>query len=271
MNDFYVYAWRRPDTDEIFYIGKGRRDRDKRLKTSNPIFMRIIEKLKRNGLESTVERLSGGLCEADAFKLERSEIAKYGRRDSGTGILANMTDGGEGTSGAIVDDDLKERRSAPLRGIPRTDEVKAKLVIANLGKHHSDESRTKMSAARRGVPKTAEHAARIGAANLGRKHSEAIIEKMRLSKANLSADTIEKMRVARRLAPPSSANTSGYKGVSRIKNKWRALIYDDGQRLIGDFSTPEIAARSYDAAAIAAWGVGNCYLNFPLTELDARS
>ena len=45
-DDYYVYAWRRPDTGEIFYIGKGRLRRDSCLKRHNAIFMEIVSKLK---------------------------------------------------------------------------------------------------------------------------------------------------------------------------------------------------------------------------------
>lgn len=63
-----------------------------------------------------------------------------------------------------------------------------------------------------------------------------------------------------------SNNTSGFKGVCRQKQNrnWLANIkVGDKSMHIGCFPTAEEAARAYDAAAIAAWGRGNCYLNFP--------
>jgi hypothetical protein len=52
-------------------------------------------------------------------------------------------------------------------------------------------------------------------------------------------------------------NTSGFKGVSWCKRsrRWRALINRNGrQAYLGVFATAEEAARTYDAAAMAAWG-----------------
>ena len=58
-------------------------------------------------------------------------------------------------------------------------------------------------------------------------------------------------------------NTSGFKGVYRKGNKWRAQIKCNGERRhLGYFDTPEDAARAYDAAAVAAFGEF-AYLNFP--------
>ena len=45
-------------------------------------------------------------------------------------------------------------------------------------------------------------------------------------------------------------NTSGFKGVSRDRRKWCAVIWMNRTRKhLGFFSTPEEAARAYDAAA----------------------
>ena len=48
-----------------------------------------------------------------------------------------------------------------------------------------------------------------------------------------------------------SSNTSGFKGVSRKRDKWVAGIKANGvHKRLGGFTTPEQAARAYDAMAI---------------------
>jgi hypothetical protein len=59
-------------------------------------------------------------------------------------------------------------------------------------------------------------------------------------------------------------NTSGYKGVTRDKNKWVAQIKKDKILLrIGLFSNPIEAARAYDKSALENFGEF-AKLNFPL-------
>ena len=50
-------------------------------------------------------------------------------------------------------------------------------------------------------------------------------------------------------------NTSGFKGVTRFRNKWRATIYCEGRnRFLGDYDTPETAHAVYCEAAAELHG-----------------
>jgi hypothetical protein len=87
--DYYTYAYLRIDKTP-YYIGKGRGrrmfDRSNRRSCSLPKDRKRIIYLKKN------------LTEEEAFKHEKYMIDVFGRKDLGTGILRNLTDGGEGFS-----------------------------------------------------------------------------------------------------------------------------------------------------------------------------
>ncbi len=63
---------------------------------------------------------------------------------------------------------------------------------------------------------------------------------------NLREATTAKNQMNR---PMLRNNTSGFKGVCRYRKKWRAAIQYSVTAHLGDYSTPEAAAKAYDAAA----------------------
>ena len=94
-SDYYVYAYERKIASKhgpagsVYYIGKGMGNRAR----VNHGHIHVPKDPKR------IVMIKVNLTEEDAFILEKSEIAKYGRIDNGTGCLRNLTDGGEGSSG----------------------------------------------------------------------------------------------------------------------------------------------------------------------------
>ena len=98
MNNYYTYAYLREDGTP-YYIGKGIRDR-----IHNPLHNSIHLPTKERRLF-----LKQNLTEEEAFKHEIYMIAVFGRKDLGTGILRNMTNGGQGVSGRIVSEGQREK------------------------------------------------------------------------------------------------------------------------------------------------------------------
>lgn len=92
-NNKVVYAW--CENDKPFYIGIGSLKRSKRLFNRNPHTLSKRKKCEKEGTFS-IEILFTNLTWKEACKIECQLIKQYGRRDLGTGILTNMTDGGDG-------------------------------------------------------------------------------------------------------------------------------------------------------------------------------
>jgi hypothetical protein len=114
--EYYTYAYLREDGTP-YYIGKGKgyRAYQKRRTIIKPSKNRIII-------------LKSNLNEEEAFKHEIYMIAILGRKDNGTGILRNLTDGGEGTSGA---NNSKEKNGFYKKS--HTEETKLKISNAKIG------------------------------------------------------------------------------------------------------------------------------------------
>lgn len=101
-----------------FYVGKGSGDRALNhfypsylRHGSNPWKSYIINK-HRSNVEIQILTLHDK--EEDAFRTEEFLIRSYGLREDG-GVLVNRTKGGEGSSGVIVDDELRLRRGRNIR------------------------------------------------------------------------------------------------------------------------------------------------------------
>ncbi len=142
MNNYYTYAYLREDGTP-YYIGKGKGSR-------------IIRKHRRRNRHyfnppndaNKIIFLKKNLTEEQAFKHEIYMIAVLGRKDLGTGILRNMSNGGEGSSGFIMSKEARQKLSISHKGKKKSIETRMKMSSAskgrNLGRKHSEEEKKKM-------------------------------------------------------------------------------------------------------------------------------
>ena len=124
---FYTYAYLRKDKTP-YYIGKG---------SGNRLYLNHYRE-KRNCIsvpkdKSRIIFLKQNLTEEEAFKHEIYMIAVFGRKDLGTGILRNKTNGGEGASGSIRSNDFKKKISMANKGKVLSQETKDKISKAHSG------------------------------------------------------------------------------------------------------------------------------------------
>lgn len=171
---FYVYAYIRSNSSITalagtpYYIGKG-------------INKRPWERHNRIPIpeDHNIVILEQNLTLVGALAIERRMISWYGRKDLGTGILHNKTDGGDGSSGMKWSDTKKAEHSKRLKGMGlgikrghQSPEHIEKRAKANIGRKHSEASNQKRREAMTGRklgPQSPEHLAR----RIGKKQSDA--------------------------------------------------------------------------------------------------
>lgn len=156
-----VYRHIKKDNLQPFYIGIGKEEKraynfhkNKRSKFWNRVY---------NKYGCIVEILAEDISWEDACELEMFLISEYGRIDNKTGVLVNMTDGGEGFTGSHSDESKKKMSISGKgknighsngKGYKHTDEAKIKISEASKGNDyakcrkgykHKEESKLKTS------------------------------------------------------------------------------------------------------------------------------
>lgn len=110
---FYVYAYIR-SKDSVtanagtpYYIGKGsgRRAWEQHRRKNKGVWT------PKN--KNFIVIISCDLTEVGSFAIERKLIRIWGRKNLGSGILENKTDGGEGASGAVCSEETRRKMKQP--------------------------------------------------------------------------------------------------------------------------------------------------------------
>ena len=168
----YIYEHIRPDTNAVFYVGKGTEKR-------------MHSKHRRNAYWNNIVRKAGGFVvrevvshtdEELVFLAEQERIDQLKR----LGVkLSNMTDGGEGPSGyrhteetkrLIADLQMGEKHWAYGKQVSDVERARLSQIAK---RKHTDEHRKKVSEAGKGRVNSPEHRLKISQAKQGGKHQHA--------------------------------------------------------------------------------------------------
>jgi hypothetical protein len=155
---YYTYAYLR-EGGTPYYIGKGKGNRSYRRRNKG---------IKPPKDKSRILILKQNLTEEESFRHEVYMIAVFGRKDLGTGILHNRTDGGEGASGWVPSEEWRENISKLHSGKIYDGETRKKISEARIGTIMAEETKIKISKAFKGKNNP----------NYGKKHSLETLKKM---------------------------------------------------------------------------------------------
>ena len=177
---YYTYAYLREDGTP-YYIGKGKGDR---------LYRKVGKPCATPKDKNKIIHLKTNLTEEEAFNHERYMIFILGRKDLGTGILLNKSDGGEGRSGYIPTEELKRNQSEKMKGENNPLYGKKGKDSPRYGKKHTQETKDKIRKSLQGnvisqkcrqVVSEKNKVNQLGEKNsfYGRKHTEESKRKMR--------------------------------------------------------------------------------------------
>ena len=128
---------------EPFYVGEGNGYRFKRHITNyeiewnyNTIKNGKIKKIINSGFDllKYIVFYKEGLSKKESSDLEKILVSKMGRLNKKTGILSNLTDGGDGWSGAVSP--FKGKTYDEIHGIEKSTELKEKRRKALIGNNY---------------------------------------------------------------------------------------------------------------------------------------
>lgn len=172
--EYYIYAWYYTDTNEIFYIGKGKGYRWKDVKGSrNNLFKSIIKKHLDKG-EVNVKKLYENLTNKESLELERKLIKEYWSKGL---CKANFHEGGcGGNTGNYKSKERSRKISIAMKKAWKN--PNSKLYGPNKGKKLPKEWREKISKSGKGLKKPEGFGAKISAANSKSHKTKEYREKM---------------------------------------------------------------------------------------------
>jgi hypothetical protein len=144
----YVVYFHKDDSGKVYYVGVGTTKRPYTKDGRSGFWHRHTKKHCASG-KPQIQIVYENQDWLSACEHEKFWISAYGRRNNGTGVLVNLTDGGEGVTGMIHSEESRLKNSLSKKGKPgrsysHTDESKLKMSVAKKGRKQNPESIAKM-------------------------------------------------------------------------------------------------------------------------------
>lgn len=162
---YYLYRHIRLDKNEPFYIGIGSKQNRNRPNLKSE-YRRAFETNRKESsvwknIVSKTQYEVEILFESDNYEFikekEKEFIKLYGRINKNSGILANLTDGGDGFIGYVPSKEKIEKHKLFMIGKKQSKEQKQKRVDSRKGYKHSEETKRKIANSHKGKKVSKEH------------------------------------------------------------------------------------------------------------------
>jgi len=247
-NNYYVYAYMNLN-NLPFYIGKGKEDRaayhileasKPNKKHSNKHKLNTIRDILAKNGEVVIKYIDTNLTEKLAFELECFLIELLGRRDNKTGILTNLTDGGEGLTGL-------ERN---LSGEKNPNYGKRGEKAIWWGKVHSEETKRKQSESQKGKILSETH-------KLAMRKPKSEQGRLNIAKARLETSYRPSEETKRKTSEALKGRVSPMKG-KKMSDEFKATV---SKRFLGVPKKKVECPNCHNSVAIHTanrWHFDNC-------------
>lgn len=189
---WYLYRHIRLDKNEPFYIGIGKKRINRRCLSFKSIYERAC--VRDTGRSKFWNKIANKtdydieiLLESNSLMFIKEKeiefIKLYGRRDLKTGILCNLTEGGDGNDFIRSKESIQKGLATKKLTWKMSEETKRKIGEANTGKKRTQAEKEQMSLSRVGRKTSEETRRKQSIINKGKKRSVEI--KARFSLAQL--------------------------------------------------------------------------------------
>lgn len=229
---YYVYRHIRLDTNEVFYVGRGKEKIRNGKVYKCDEYYRAFDKSNRNifwnnianKTEYRVDIIYECDNEFDVCKKEIEFIKLYGRRDLKQGTLVNLTNGGEKESGKIITEEHRKKLSESSKGRVKSVYTRKKLSESLKGRVFSEEHKRKLSISKTGFRHSEEAKLKMSIAKKGKKRSDSFRELQRKNQTGrvYSDESKKKMSESKK----GRYNMYNHPSAKKVVDRKNGIIYN---------------------------------------------